>query len=146
MQPNYDKTLLVSKRPVYRNYDTDSFTMTISGTVAASGVISWTGTKKFSKSDKLVRISMIQDTVPGGASYLAGEAVPLSMMVGGSVFGVVFPTTGAAASASPNVQIDTTANDITVRFSYSNPFASALTFTSITLRITYTAFRAFSDV
>lgn len=143
MALDLDKTKFTSTLPAFRNKDSGSFTISISGSVAAGATQTWSNSTTFSAPARFVRYSMQQDVVPGVAPYTSSQRVPLSIMVGGSNFSPYLTT--SAGYTAPNIYITSTTTGATVTVSVFNGSGGSWTQTPTVLTIYYTAFELFGE-
>lgn len=150
MTLDLDKVQYTSTLPSFRNGDSSSFTVTVSGTVGAGATATkGSGSAVFAKATRMVRYSMQQDIVPSIAQYTSSNRVPLAIMVGGSSFS---PFIGCSVAGSPsvteiapNIYITSTTTGVSVSVDINNPFAGTMTLTTTVLTIYYTAFDIYGE-
>lgn len=149
MSMNYDMLAFDSRLPAFKNDDSGSFTISISGTVAVSGTGSFTASTSFSHNNRMVRYSMQQNVVPSGAGYTINDRLPAAIMSSSGNFPLLI---GATVSGSPSVTnaaadiyITSTLTGVTATVKIHNPYAASMVLTATVLTIYYTAFAAFGE-
>lgn len=147
---NYDMIAFDSRLPAFRNKDSGSFTVALSGTVAAGGTTNWTGSTTFTVPVRMVRWSMSQSVVPAIAPYTVNDRVPVNVMSYGSTFSAYV---GCSVVGDPSVTdiglyvfLSSTTTGASVTLRVNNPYANTMTVFATTLTFYYTAFEAFGEL
>lgn len=151
MALNLDNTQYTSTLPTFKDGDQNSFTVTISGTIAASGSATWSGSKVFANASRMVRYGLMQSPVPAGAptAYTSSDRLPLSVLVGGANFsaylGCSVSGIPSITSIAPNIYITSTTTGASCTVSITNPNSAVMTMTTTVLTIYYTAFEIIGE-
>lgn len=148
MPLNFDIVAFSSNQPAFRNGDSGTLTVNVSGDVGAGSRVNWSGVVAFAKTNRMVRYSLKQSPVPAGFGYSAGTSVPVHQMVGGSSQSTYVSSTVdgvGAVNIAPNIYITSNGTTATARVSIFNPNAGTMHLTPTTFTFSYTAFEVIGE-
>lgn len=149
MPVNYDKLAFFSQLPAFKNKDSGSLTITVSGTVGVSATQTWTGSATFSANNRMVRYMMQQTPVPTTHNYTQADRVPIALMNSGADLAPWF-SCGVSGNASvhdaaASIYVSSSSGTVTATIAIHNPYSGTMTLTSTTVTIYYTAFETFGE-